>query len=80
MKSYVDEVKNIIAESPSTGKRICLADKGYIFKGKHYIALVIEQKSPTDDGEEYREESRFPLTKERAEILSKSLITSFVTQ
>ncbi len=76
--NYPDEVKNIIADSPSTGKRICLADRGYIYNGKHYIALIIEKKL-TSDGDDYIEEARFPLTKERAVLLANSLIKSFET-
>lgn len=70
----------IIAESPSTGKRLVIEDRGYVFKGERRKSLVIEKEyfdSDSMDKPEWEKITEFSLTKERAELIAKAITSNW---
>jgi len=68
----------IIAESPSTGKRLVLEDTGYVFKGERRKSLVIEQEHyVSDSNTEWEKISDFSITEERAEQIAKAITANW---
>lgn len=73
----------VIAESPSTGKRLLLDDHGYVFEGQRRKSLVIEQLLPVDDSlqkTEWQQVAEFSLTRERAEAISRAITAGWEPQ
>lgn len=77
------EIKTVIAESSSTGKRMLLVDRGYVFKGERRKSIIIEQEhfdSHSMKEPEWNLITEFSLTKERALAIASAITEGWEPQ